>query len=146
MARLRARDGGAARARAQAASKFGVDQRGRRAGRRSAASFAATRGWSAEGRVVALLQRRRSRSKRCSAGEQGEVVLDRTPFYAEAGGQVGDSGELRGAAATRFVVDDTQKRGAAHAHIGTAGERRAQRRRHARGAQVDAQRRAGDPR
>jgi alanyl-tRNA synthetase len=46
------------------------------------------------------------------------VILDRTVFYAESGGQVGDSGELLGAAATRFVVEDTQKRGAAHSHIG----------------------------
>jgi alanyl-tRNA synthetase len=58
-----------------------------------------------------------------AAGERGEVILDRTVFYAESGGQVGDSGELLGAAATRFVVEDTQKRGAAHSHIGrlTAG-------------------------
>ena len=53
-----------------------------------------------------------------AAGERGEVILDRTVFYAESGGQVGDSGELLGAAATRFVVEDTQKRGAAHSHIG----------------------------
>jgi alanyl-tRNA synthetase len=36
------------------------------------------------------------------------VVLDRTPFYAESGGQVGDSGELAGVAGT-FVVADTRK-------------------------------------
>jgi alanyl-tRNA synthetase len=45
------------------------------------------------------------------------VVLDRTPFYAEAGGQVGDAGELT-AAGVRFVVEDTHRRGAAHVHIG----------------------------
>ena len=45
-------------------------------------------------------------------GQQGEVVLDRTPFYAEAGGQIGDSGTLRGPPATLFEVEDTQKRGA----------------------------------
>jgi alanyl-tRNA synthetase len=51
-------------------------------------------------------------------GEQGEIVLDRTPFYAEAGGQVGDTGQLTSAAA-RFEVTDTQKRTAAYAHLGS---------------------------
>ena len=46
------------------------------------------------------------------------MVLDRTPFYAESGGQVGDAGELT-AVGTLFVVTDTQKRGSAHAHLGT---------------------------
>ena len=41
------------------------------------------------------------------AGEQVEVVLDRTPFYAEAGGQQADHGELRGASFT-IRVDDVQ--------------------------------------
>jgi alanyl-tRNA synthetase len=52
-------------------------------------------------------------------GQKGEVVLDRTPFYAEAGGQIGDSGSLRASPETLFEVEDTQKRGAAHAHRGT---------------------------
>ena len=43
-----------------------------------------------------------------SAGESGIVVLDRTSFYAESGGQVGDAGELV-AAGGAFVVEDTQK-------------------------------------
>ena len=43
-----------------------------------------------------------------NAGEPGVVVLDRTPFYAESGGQVGDRGELAGPAGT-FAVDDTRK-------------------------------------
>jgi alanyl-tRNA synthetase len=44
-------------------------------------------------------------------------VLDRTPFYAESGGQVGDTGELAGNGAL-FEVTDTRKRGAAFAHQG----------------------------
>ncbi|MEO8203068.1 MAG: alanine--tRNA ligase-related protein, partial [Betaproteobacteria bacterium] len=43
-----------------------------------------------------------------AAGETGVVVLDRTPFYAESGGQVGDRGELAAPGGT-FTVDDTQK-------------------------------------
>ncbi|MGZ8982766.1 MAG: alanine--tRNA ligase [Methylotenera sp.] len=43
-----------------------------------------------------------------SEGEQGVVVLDNTPFYAESGGQIGDSGELRSTDGI-FAVEDTQK-------------------------------------
>jgi len=42
------------------------------------------------------------------AGDDAVVVLDHTPFYAESGGQVGDTGELRNAVA-RFLVEDTVK-------------------------------------
>ena len=47
------------------------------------------------------------------AGDDGTVVLERTPFYAESGGQVGDTGELR-QAPRAFAVSDTQKLGSAH--------------------------------
>ncbi|MEJ2343793.1 MAG: alanine--tRNA ligase [Gammaproteobacteria bacterium] len=56
------------------------------------------------------------------AGQEGLVVLDKTPFYAESGGQVGDRGELRGEAAG-FEVRDTQKQASgAFAHIGRVRE------------------------
>ena len=56
------------------------------------------------------------------AGQDGVVVLDRTPFYAEAGGQVGDAGVLE-SDGLRFEVQDTQRSGEQHLHIGsmTAG-------------------------
>jgi alanyl-tRNA synthetase len=59
------------------------------------------------------------------AGTAGAVVLDRTPFYAESGGQVGDTGLLAGASG-RFRVDDTVKFGAAHGHVGVLEEGRVQ--------------------
>jgi len=52
-------------------------------------------------------------------GEMGVVVLDDTPFYAESGGQVGDSGELRSVHGI-FAVEDTQKiQAAVFGHHGT---------------------------
>ncbi|MCV0403666.1 MAG: alanine--tRNA ligase [Chloroflexi bacterium] len=50
-------------------------------------------------------------------GEPSAVVLDRTPFYAEGGGQIGDRGELIGPNG-RLRVDDTQRTGDAIAHLG----------------------------
>jgi len=56
------------------------------------------------------------------AGDDVVVVLDRTPFYAESGGQVGDTGELRNARA-RVVVEDTTKiQAAVHGHQGRVVE------------------------
>jgi alanyl-tRNA synthetase len=59
-------------------------------------------------------------------GQEGQVVLDHTPFYAESGGQIGDTGVLVGSGA-HFTVRDTQKIGGSFAHIGVleTGELRA---------------------
>ncbi len=75
------------------------------------------------GKVVALFKSDGKSSVAVASirkGEDGVVVLDSTPFYAESGGQVGDQGVLRGGNG-EFHVADTQKRGGgAIAHIGTA--------------------------
>ena len=52
-----------------------------------------------------------------SEGMEGVVVLDRTPFYAEGGGQVGELGEIRSASGV-FEVQDTKKSGQAIIHYG----------------------------
>lgn len=67
--------------------------------------------------VLALLRDGRP-VQQIGAGDEAVVILDRTPFYAEGGGQIGDTGELD-EAGTRFVVRDTQKfAGQFHGHIG----------------------------
>ncbi|WP_409566873.1 alanine--tRNA ligase [Rheinheimera sp. 4Y26] len=52
-------------------------------------------------------------------GQQALIVLDQTPFYAESGGQMGDSGVLKLADGSVFTVVDTIKVGKAFAHKGT---------------------------
>jgi alanyl-tRNA synthetase len=104
------------RRRSQEASKFGVDLRAD-AKVDSRTLFQGYERLKASGRVVTLLKDGAS-VEMLTSGESGEVVLDRTPFYAESGGQVGDTGDLS-AVGTLFVVTDTQKRGAAHSHIGS---------------------------
>jgi alanyl-tRNA synthetase len=107
------------RRRSQEASKFGVGDHGVTfVDERT--TFKGHEGLESEGRVVALLKGGSSVDE-LRQGEEGEVVLDRTPFYAEAGGQVGDTGSLTGAG-SRFLVNDTIKRGAAHAHLGRISE------------------------
>ena len=105
----------AQRDRARAASRFGVDLRAG-ADLGTVTSFSGYERLSDESRIAALL-RDGEPVQSLAAGELGEVVLERTPFYAESGGQVGDTGELTSTAA-RFVVTDTRKRGGAFTHLG----------------------------
>jgi alanyl-tRNA synthetase len=52
-----------------------------------------------------------------TVNQGGQIILNRTPFYAESGGQVGDKGTLCGEQSL-FEVDDTQKQGKVHIHLG----------------------------
>jgi alanyl-tRNA synthetase len=87
--------------------------------------FTGYEGLESEGEIVALLKDDQSVAQ-LREGESGQVLLDRTSFYAERGGQVGDRGVLRTDSAF-FDVMDTQYVGEAIAHIGTlrSGELRA---------------------
>jgi len=67
--------------------------------------------------TVVALYRDGEEVKTLQSGETGMVVLDRTPFYAESGGQVGDIG-LLAVGAAQFRVQDTRKRARAFVHIG----------------------------
>jgi alanyl-tRNA synthetase len=105
----------AQRGRARAASKFGVDLRDsvKLSGRTEFSGYdrfaesAKVTSLIFDGKVVEAL----------NPGQEGRVILDHTPFYAESGGQVGDTGVLSNADA-RFTVRDTQKIGASFAHVG----------------------------
>ena len=98
----------AQRERARAASQFKLGEVLPYAGPKTA--FRGYDSLSEEAHVVALYKDG-ARVASLSTGERGVVVLDRTPFYAESGGQVGDRGELSkgGACLTLFAVDDTQR-------------------------------------
>jgi alanyl-tRNA synthetase len=105
----------AQRRRAQAASKFGVEMRDniKLSGKTDFSGYerlsdaAHVTSLIFDGAVVDVLRQ----------GQEGRVVLDHTPFYAESGGQIGDSGVLV-AKNARFAVRDTQKIGASFSHVG----------------------------
>ena len=105
----------AQRERARSASAFGMDYNSlvKIEGETEFRGYQTTRD---AGKVVALFKEGMSVQK-LAAGEEGVVVLDRTPFYAESGGQVGDCGYLA-AEGVRFDVRDTTKAGAAFLHHG----------------------------
>ena len=78
---------------------------------------------SADSGVTALFDSDGEPVDALGAGDAGMVVLAETPFYAESGGQVGDTGTLT-ADGLQFEVRDTQKLGSAFAHIGKVTEGR----------------------
>ncbi|WP_457669323.1 alanine--tRNA ligase [Thiolapillus sp.] len=108
----------AQRARARAASQFGVEQQAQVA-LDGVTDFTGYERLSEEATVIGLFRDGESVDGLIE-GEEGMVVLDKTPFYAESGGQVGDRGLLTvPGETTRFEVQDTRKQGGSvFGHIG----------------------------
>lgn len=107
----------AQRARAQQASNFGADYNTKLAVDHETA-FTGYTDVEGHANVVELIADN-AFVEQLEDGQEGVVVLDSTPFYAESGGQAGDKGVLR-VANGEFVVTDTQKMGNAFAHKGIA--------------------------
>jgi alanyl-tRNA synthetase len=105
------------RERARAASQFGVAQAAE-VEIEGETDFTGYERLQDSATVIAMFREGES-TDLLAAGQDGVVVLDRTPFYAESGGQVGDVGWLRAGNDAEFVVGDTQKQaGTVFAHVG----------------------------
>ncbi|HEY5321210.1 MAG TPA: alanine--tRNA ligase [Caldimonas sp.] len=94
------------REQARAAGKFKVAQGLEYSG--GATAFHGYEQLARDGATVLALYVDGSAASSARAGDDAVIVLDHTPFYAESGGQVGDSGELRNAT-SRVLVEDTVK-------------------------------------
>ncbi|TDF77555.1 alanine--tRNA ligase [Pseudomonas sp. H9] len=105
----------AQRERARSASAFGLDYN-TLVKVDVATEFTGYTSTEGEASIVALYKDGKV-VEQLAEGEQGVVILDRTPFYAESGGQVGDTGYLQ-AGNVRFDVRDTTKTGGAFLHHG----------------------------
>lgn len=97
------------------ASKFGLNY-DTRFDREGETDFAGYTDLRSQGKVIALLVDGEE-VESISEGQSGIVVMDRTAFYAESGGQIGDSGFL-GSDSGRFEVSDCQKQSGHHLHQG----------------------------
>lgn len=83
--------------------------------------FLGYEGLTAASEIVGLYRQNDDRTDEVEvlkAGETGVVILNRTPFYAESGGQVGDAGTMQTSVAS-FVVTDTTRGGGQHLHYGS---------------------------
>ena len=70
----------------------------------------------AEGEILAILKDNQ-RVDSASSGETVEILTNQTPFYAESGGQVGDTGLMFSAKAEGKVIDTQKKLGSLHVHV-----------------------------
>ncbi|WP_374981746.1 alanine--tRNA ligase [Pseudomonas solani] len=109
----------AQRQRARASSAFGMDYNSL-VKVDGDTRFLGYQGYSGAGQIVALFKDGQAVDSLLE-GEEGVVVLDQTPFYAESGGQIGDCGYLEGAG-VRFDVRDTTKAGGAFLHHGVVAK------------------------
>ncbi|MDO6763166.1 alanine--tRNA ligase [Agarivorans sp. 1_MG-2023] len=105
----------AQRERAKQASNFGTDYNDNLI-IDSETEFLGYQHLEAEVKIVEMFKDGEAEST-VSSGEQAIIVLDKTPFYAESGGQAGDAGELMYEGGS-FVVQDTIKVGKAFVHKG----------------------------
>lgn len=106
------------RKRAQQASNFGVDYNQQLTSVKQTEFIGYTEHYG-NAVVVEILKQGQS-VQEINAGEAALVILDISPFYAESGGQVGDTGTLTLADGTVFSVEDTLKVAKAFAHQGQA--------------------------
>ncbi len=107
----------AQRSRARASSQFNAVSDAFKLDAYPATEFLGYELRSANARVLAILQNDAAIDQ-LENGDDAIVILDRTPFYAESGGQVGDIGEIRIGDGTVFKVTDTQKQNDVYLHIG----------------------------
>ncbi|MHC8352412.1 alanine--tRNA ligase [Pseudomonas sp. RT4P38] len=105
----------AQRVRARSASSFGLDYN-TLVKVDVATEFTGYKATSGSAKIVAIYKEGRSVDV-LSEGEEGVIVLNQTPFYAESGGQIGDCGYLQ-VGSSRFDVRDTTKTGGAFLHHG----------------------------
>ena len=106
----------AQRERARAASQFGADYSAS-IELEGETAFTGYDRLEDQAKVTALVDSEGNALAALEAGQKGVVVLDRTPFYGESGGQVGDTGYLY-VGGGRFLVTDTQKQSGHHLHQG----------------------------
>ncbi|WP_455210815.1 alanine--tRNA ligase, partial [Kaarinaea lacus] len=106
---------GEQRERARAASQFGTDYHAglQLEGKTEFSGYDKVQ----DNAKVTALYRDGSEVQRLNEGEKGLVVLDRTPFYAESGGQVGDTGYIS-SGTVQFEVHDTRKQQEVFTHVG----------------------------
>ena len=109
----------AQRERARAASKFGIDYNAESLKLEGVTEFSGYQNIDGHERIRSVIVG--GEHKNAEAGDEAIIVLERTPFYAESGGQVGDTGLLTWSGG-RFQVTDTRKEGNNHLHIGTVVE------------------------